>query len=704
VTDTSLVFNLLARDQASPVFEKMQAGAAVAGVAIGAALTAGLMKAMEKDAANSLLAAQLGASPAMAKEFGEISGHLYAQGFGENITDVNNALKAVWQNGLLPEDAAKADIEKVTALVIAAAGIMEEETGRVAQAVSKMLRTGMAQSAEEALDIVVRSTQQGLNASEDLLDTLNEYSTQFRKVGLDGVTAMGLVSQALKNGARDSDVAADAVKEFSIRAVDGSKGAADAYKALGFDAKKMIAILARGGPEARAALDEILDRIRATRGSADAATIAFGLFGTQSEDLGEALYSMDLSTAADQLGDVAGAAQKAADTMGGSSAAKFESFKRALEEAFVNQISKALPYLNGILDWAKKHETAATTLVTTLTGLAVVIGILIVAVKAYTAATAIAAAVSAATPFGLIVLAIAAVIAIIVALVYYWDEVKAAFVAGWDAVARFFTETIPGWWDWLVAQAKALPGKALDALKALPEILWSLFTEALNRAAFAVGYGIGTIFRFWLELPGRIWGILTRIPGLLWDLWKWAMQQQINAVRWGIDTVILAFKNLPSILWNAGVSAIQGLINGILNMAGRLRDLAWNLAKSFLNGFKSALGISSPSRVMVEVATSGIGAGLLLGLQEVKARVAVSAVDVADAVRVPFDGASDRTTALARDNAAAGASVGRGRAAGQEMTLVVIHKTPDGRELHRELVQYAGDTGRTPQELFPARR
>src|SRR5690606_5219995 len=131
--------------------------------------------------------------------------------------------RSAWQNGLVAEDASAAELEKVTNRVANLSLVMEEGAGRVSAAVSQMLRTGLVESAEEGFDLLQRGVEQGVNKSQDLLDTFNEYGTQFRAIGLRGPQAMGLLSQAIRAGARDSDVAADAIKEFAIRAIDGSK-------------------------------------------------------------------------------------------------------------------------------------------------------------------------------------------------------------------------------------------------------------------------------------------------------------------------------------------------------------------------------------------------------------------------------------------------------------------------------------------------
>jgi hypothetical protein len=140
--------------------------------------------------------------------------------------------------------------------------------------------------------------------------------------------AMGLISQGLKGGARDSDLVADSLKEFNLRARDITSTAPAGFKALGLNAKQMAADIAAGGPRATAALQLTLDKLRAYPDTSNKASVAANLFGTQSEDMQKALASLDPSTAIKGLGDVGGAADKMAKTVGTNPAAALESFKR----------------------------------------------------------------------------------------------------------------------------------------------------------------------------------------------------------------------------------------------------------------------------------------------------------------------------------------------------------------------------------------
>lgn len=307
------------------------AGVAAGGAAaIGGIFMAGLEQAMQADRVVADFVGDLGASEAQAGRLGEAAGNVYAEGFGESLEDAAAAIKAITRTDLVDMDAPVAELERLASAAMRTADIVEEDVGQVARAVSTMLRTGMAKSAEEGFDIVVRATQNGLNNSEDLLDTLSEYSTQFRKLGLDGPAALGLISQALEGGARDTDTAADAIKEFSLLAVDGSKETARAFGLLGLDAAKMSAAFAKGGPEAAAAFGLVLKSLRQLPDPLQRSQVAVGLFGTKAEDLGEALMHMDVGTAAAQFGEFAGAVNDANDALEKTNSQKLDEFGRKL--------------------------------------------------------------------------------------------------------------------------------------------------------------------------------------------------------------------------------------------------------------------------------------------------------------------------------------------------------------------------------------
>ncbi|MFB7452845.1 phage tail tape measure protein [Streptomyces sp. NPDC056194] len=330
-------------------------GWAAAGAAVGAALMVGISEAMEQGQIKATLNAQLGATGPAAEKYGQAAGALYADAIVDSVQTGADIVKGIAQQGLLPPEATQEQITTMGKRVADTAAVMGEDVSAVARAVGTMLKTGVAKSADEAMDVLVRGTQTGTNAAEDLLDTFSEYSTQFRDLGLDAQTAMGLMQQGLQGGARDADTVADGLKEFAIRAKDMSEGSVEAFKAIGLNATEMAATFTEGGPKATAALDTVLTRLKGIEDPAKRNALAVGLFGTKAEDLQGALWSLDPSTAVAALGQVKGATDAAGDTMRDTAANRLEAFKRGLMQGLVDVIGTyVVPALMSLADGAVK--------------------------------------------------------------------------------------------------------------------------------------------------------------------------------------------------------------------------------------------------------------------------------------------------------------------------------------------------------------
>lgn len=327
------------------LMEKASAGV---GIASGVALAGSLVQAMDLSASRGKLQAQLGITAQESKRIGDVAGKLFANAYGGSMDEVNTAVTSVIQNMDGMRKASSSALEATTARALTTANVLGEDVGRVTMSVSQLMRTGLAKSSKEAFDILTRGAQLGANKSQDLLDTFNEYGTQFRKLGIGGKQALGLLSQGLQAGARDSDIVADSLKEFAIRAVDGSSKTAEGFKAIGLDAETMARRIGAGGKSANTALDLTLDKLRGIKDPVKQSQAAVALFGTQAEDLGKALFSIDPSKAVNGLGQVAGAADKAGKAMGETAASRFESFKRTAMQNVVSVADMLISKFNAL--------------------------------------------------------------------------------------------------------------------------------------------------------------------------------------------------------------------------------------------------------------------------------------------------------------------------------------------------------------------
>ena len=261
-------------------------GAAIGGAvaAIGAAVVvAGKELITLGDSYNkavNTIGAATGATGAELEALGETAKNVYTHNFGESLEDVAQGLADVQKTtGLVG-----VELEKATESGFALRdtfGYELQESARTAGALMK----NFGLSAEEAYNIIAVGAQNGADQNGDLLDILNEYSAQYAALGLSADEFLqGLISGA-DAGVFSIDKVGDAVKEFNIRAKDGSDSTAEAFIALGMNAEEMTARFANGGESARSAFFEVVGALNAMEDPMAKNTAAVNLFGTMYEDL-----------------------------------------------------------------------------------------------------------------------------------------------------------------------------------------------------------------------------------------------------------------------------------------------------------------------------------------------------------------------------------------------------------------------------------
>lgn len=330
------------------------------GVGAGKALADQVMAGFEQQQQRGQIKATFGWTPDQLKTAGKAAADAYTSNFGDSVNENMRSVGTAMQAGLLNGNATAAEITPVIEKLQTVSTIMGTEIPETARAAGQMVKTGLAKDATDALNQLTVAQQKGLNLSGDLLDTVTEYGTQWRKLGIDGATALGTIQQMTKAGARDTDVAADALKEFSIRAVDGSKTTTAAFQALGLDAEATGQAFARGGDSALGMSRTVLLALANVKDPLKRQELGVALLGTQWEDIGAAVDSLDLAKARQEFGDTGDAAKKAADDMNGP-AASLEGAKRRIEVAaqgMRENLANAFgPAATDFATWVDQHGT-----------------------------------------------------------------------------------------------------------------------------------------------------------------------------------------------------------------------------------------------------------------------------------------------------------------------------------------------------------
>ncbi|WP_308192970.1 phage tail tape measure protein [Mycobacterium sp. PSTR-4-N] len=292
------------------------AGVAALGYAGGKALADQIMAGLETLQMRDLFRAKLGVDETTMAGYGDAAAKAYVNQFGASVEDNLRATEVGIKSGLIDRDATDAEIQGLIQQIQTVSTVIGEDTARVAQGSRNLIKTGLVDNYEQAFDLLTAASQKGLDISGDLLDTAEEYGTAWQAVGLTGADAMGLIDQMWQAGIRNTDVAADSLKELSINLTDGSKTTADTMTALGFNAEDMMNRFAQGGPVARDAFGEVLTALRNIDDPVQKNLIGLNLFKTKWEDAKTAIEAADLSKAASDLGQIDGATRNASDAVG----------------------------------------------------------------------------------------------------------------------------------------------------------------------------------------------------------------------------------------------------------------------------------------------------------------------------------------------------------------------------------------------------
>lgn len=334
-------------------------GVAAAAVGVGVVAAgvgiAGVKSANDIETAMNQLTASTGATAEQSEKWRQVMEDVYNNNYGDSFEDIGAGIEQITKN---LGDMDSESLQNVTESAFALRDTFGYEIPESTKA-AKAMMDNFGTSGEEAMNLIATGAQNGLDYSGELLDSISEYSVQFAKVGLDADDMFKIFQKGAESGAFNLDKVGDAVKEFSIRAIDGSDTTIDGFNRIGLNADEMVAKFSAGGDTAKEAFQETIAALAAMEDPLEQNTAGVDLFGTMWEDLGpEAVTALadiqegayGTADAMDQIKDVK------YDDLG----SQFEELKRNVQTATIPigeelipilmQLAEAvLPVLTGVL-------------------------------------------------------------------------------------------------------------------------------------------------------------------------------------------------------------------------------------------------------------------------------------------------------------------------------------------------------------------
>ncbi|MCK9928808.1 hypothetical protein MXD62_16760 [Frankia sp. Mgl5] len=548
-----------ARGRFAGLGDHLKTAGLAAGAIGGAMLAKGLSDAMDMETATAKLTASLGATGEEAAAIGRASGAVYASGWGESLDDVNEALGSVVSSFSGVEEMSEAGMQQATKSAMALARTFDIDVSEAATAAGAMVKQGLVDDSVEAFNTLTAAAQTlPKSMVGDLPAIVTEYGVHLKRIGLDAQTSFGLMSQYVNAGGKDIDQAADVLHEFGRITSEETDRAAAGFKGLGLDSKQMLTDLGKGGPEAKAALQATLDALRGVEDPAKRAQLQVALFGDMAGESVDALLAMDpaSATAGTALDNTSGAAQRLADQVGGTTAQSLESLKRQFSQGLATAVSQALPYLQKATDWITEHSDLVKQVAIPVL-IALGLGALVMG------AQVAAGWIMAMGPVGWAAMAIGAAVALII---MYWDEIKGAAAAVWNAISSAWG-AVAGWFS-------GLPGMFAGWFSSAGSWL-------LDAGSKIVSGLLGGIAGAWSAVIGFFGGIFGAVLGFFVSAGQWLLDagsKIIGGLLGGIKTAFLLvvgfyatvygtilgyFLNAAQWLLDAGSKIIGGLLSGI---------------------------------------------------------------------------------------------------------------------------------------------
>lgn len=260
------------------------AGAAFA--AIGSAALAVGTKAVTGavgfDQAMNQFAASTGIAESELSDYENTLKDIYTNNYGDSFEDVADAMAAVTQQ---MGDLDQASLQNITESAFTLRDTLGCDINESVRAANTMM-TQFGIEGDKAMGLIATGAQNGLDFSGELLDSISEYSVQFAKVGLDADDMFKIMEKGTETGAFNLDKVGDAIKEMSIRVVDGSATTQEGFSAIGLNADEMAAKFAAGGDSAKEAFDQTIQALADMDDPLAQSQAGVALFGTMWEDLG----------------------------------------------------------------------------------------------------------------------------------------------------------------------------------------------------------------------------------------------------------------------------------------------------------------------------------------------------------------------------------------------------------------------------------
>lgn len=554
-------------------FSSLAKAGAIGGIiAIGGAAVS---TATDVETSMKKMQTQIGATDEEMKKYEDTMMNIYKRNYGDSFEDVADAMSKVKQQF---KDLDEASLQKITEGALTLRDTFDMDLNETLRGTDQLM-TQFGISSDEALDLMAKGAQSGLNYTDELGDNIAEYAGKFSQAGYSAKEYFQLLENGSNGGAYNLDKVNDAINEVTTRLADGtieenlgqfSKGTQDVFKKW-----------QDGKATQKDVIDSIVNDIKKCTNEQDKLTMSATAFGTMGEDA-NTQFIESLTSVGDTFNDVDGTMNKAKETAGEGLASSLETLKRNVEALLVPLGELFIPVINAIIQILIALVGTINTVIQTVIG-----------------------------------------------WFTNWQETLASLQELWNTFSAWFSELISSIVAWFSEKWNSL----IEWFKTLWNDVTTWFQTKWNDLSTWWNNLIQSIVSWfqskWKSLGDWFNNLLKSISSFFQSIWNGIKNFFTNIVNGIANFFTSAFRNM----FNSAVSAansfkssVQGVINGIKSVfngiisfitgvfTGNWRK-AWNGVKSIFSGIVQGLAsiFKSPINAIISGINSFIG-----GLNKIK--------------------------------------------------------------------------------------
>ena len=619
----------------------------------------------ETETAVSKVNAYFGETGEAAEASAEIVKNVYGSGVGQSMNAVAEAVIVVKKN---LGDLGATDLTNLTKQALTLEELYGIDMNETLRGVNSLMKQ-YGLTAQEAMDYIVRGTQNGLDKTNELGDNLSEYAGKFEQAGYSASEYFQLLQNGLQGGAYNLDKVNDAINEVTTRLADGTIG--DSIDLYSQKTQSLFLAWQNGEATQKQVIDSIVADIGNCTSQQEALNMAAKAFGTMAED-GNLKFITSLTSVGETYDNVAGSAENLFSQTQ-TPMQEMEANTRKLQQALVPLGEKIVELANVVLPPLVAIITAVSEVFGMLPepvqNFVVILGALLVAFTALTPVIAALAVSFGALNISLlpvigIIAGVAAAIAGIIAIVKNWGAITEWFgnlwqtvsqklMELWDGLVVFFTETIPAafqtfisffsaipdWWSGLWSQVSAFFTNTWNAILQNPIVqlvvttITSLWENAKNTLQ-GIWSGICDIAAGAWELlknvilapvlllidlvtgnfsqlasdAANIWNNIRNAASQIWLGIRQVVTSAASGLKQGVETVLSALSQFAAQIWSAMKQTASSVWNGIKIT---VVNIASTLREAAVTAFQRMVsGISSALSGLYSVVSNGFSSAI----------------------------------------------------------------------------------------------